>query len=191
MIAVENLRIGDELTLPDRAVKITRLVPETTEATVAYGAREVFSGSWSQTFDVGQKVNAIPRKLAAQVGEVSSTLTPQEILRYAHLALDGSPSMGLLDAIHTVCPRDERGQALAHEAMHLLYAHIYRHPCVGNVARALARWESIRTPDEVLMVLARAADDQAAVRVLEAHDAEMAAIEGPESAPEGGARDDH
>lgn len=72
MIAVEMLRVGDELTLPDRAVLVTRLVPATTEEAVEYGSREVFSGSWSATYDVGQKVNAIPRKLArAQVGEVS------------------------------------------------------------------------------------------------------------------------
>lgn len=64
-----DLSVGDTLHLSDRYVTITRLNPATSEATVAAGAREVFSGSWSQTFGADEHVEATPRALA-QVAQV-------------------------------------------------------------------------------------------------------------------------
>ncbi len=58
-----DLSVGDTLHLSDRYVTITRLNPATSEATVAAGAREVFSGSWSQTFDADEHVTATPRQV--------------------------------------------------------------------------------------------------------------------------------
>lgn len=63
--------MGDTLHLPGRYVTVTRLNPATTEETIAHGAREVFSGSWSQTFGADELVEATPRALA-QVAEVEA-----------------------------------------------------------------------------------------------------------------------
>lgn len=58
MTAAE-LQLGDVLCLPDRDVIITRLVPATAEETRAYGTRQVFSGTWSQTYDADEQVEAL------------------------------------------------------------------------------------------------------------------------------------
>lgn len=72
-----DLSVGDTLHLSDRSVTITRLNPATIEDTVAAGAREVFSGSWSQTFDADEHVTATPRQVR-EVHENAARLTAQE-----------------------------------------------------------------------------------------------------------------
>lgn len=56
------LVVGDTLIAPDgRELLISRLVPATGGEAIAYGAREVFSGSWSITLERGEEVNVYPR----------------------------------------------------------------------------------------------------------------------------------
>lgn len=56
------LVVGDTLVMDDgRELLISRLNPATGGEAIAYGAREVFSGSWSMTVERGEEVNVFPR----------------------------------------------------------------------------------------------------------------------------------
>ncbi|MFC6081074.1 hypothetical protein [Sphaerisporangium aureirubrum] len=55
-----DLQLGDILTIGGRDVVVDGLVPETREAAIDYGSREVRSGSWWDTFPANQPVTAAP-----------------------------------------------------------------------------------------------------------------------------------
>ena len=56
------LVVGDTLVMPDgRELLITKLIPATGDEAIAYGARQVFSGSSSITLEPGDEVNVFPR----------------------------------------------------------------------------------------------------------------------------------
>ncbi|MEU4224379.1 hypothetical protein AB0F17_08800 [Nonomuraea sp. NPDC026600] len=70
------LVVGDTIVMPDgRELLISKLVPATGGEAIAYGAREVFSGSWSMTVERGEEVPVFPRYgvryLAEQVGDAA------------------------------------------------------------------------------------------------------------------------
>ncbi|MFE3452446.1 hypothetical protein ACFXJ8_26330 [Nonomuraea sp. NPDC059194] len=57
---VADLEVGDLLHLYDRTVQVHYLNPETRDAALAAGIREVHSGSWQDTFDSDWPVDAVP-----------------------------------------------------------------------------------------------------------------------------------
>lgn len=93
---VEKLKGGDVLVLPDRQVHIEGLVPPTEEATLAYGWREVRSGSWWQTYEAGELVDAIRREDLPKAAE-----TAERWCEYVDV-LDEGPPMRVTD--HPECP---------------------------------------------------------------------------------------
>ena len=56
------LVVGDTLVMPDgRELLISKLVPATGGEAIKYGAREIFSGSWSITVEGDEPVHVYPR----------------------------------------------------------------------------------------------------------------------------------
>jgi hypothetical protein len=130
---------------------------------------------------------------------MSEQITAQEILRRARRLIEAG-EFKLADAIALAvmgdpCPPSvEDGAVLAERAMRLLYDYL-RFGSGARIAATLERWESARSRSDVLLALARAAEDRDAVRELEAaYDAEMARTEQTlRAAVEriGGGRDEH
>lgn len=101
-IEAAYLRVGDTWVRPYADLLITRLVPETTEAALEYGAREVFSGTSSHTFDADELVEAIPadftaepaaalRRLADRLDALDQELVyPQDVIRGMNAVADGA-----------------------------------------------------------------------------------------------------
>lgn len=59
-----TIQLGDTLLLDDRHLGVTGLIPSQADDAVAYGARQVFSGSWSMTLEPGDVVTVQPRVTA-------------------------------------------------------------------------------------------------------------------------------
>lgn len=68
-----TIGLGDTLLLPDgRHLGVTGLIPAHADDAVAYGARQVFSGSWSMTLEPGDVVTVQPRVTAGGGPELDS-----------------------------------------------------------------------------------------------------------------------